>query len=128
MAPDVAKGATTLAILLVVVPIIVFGPCAGRKAVAQLQPGSVVALKAQASGAVSVDAYDRLFVLRQAGDSTGEALMRSAGEVVILAPGTKVKVIDPYASALSNLAEVRVQSGPHSGRAVLVSNSRLMGK
>lgn len=93
-----------------------------------LSVGDTVTLAERCSGAVSVDAYNRWCAIGTAKDSLGEDSMKRSGEVIILTPGTEVKVLDLHASILNELAQVRVYSGPHAGRSVLIRRGALQGK
>lgn len=63
-------------------------------------------------------AHDRLYKLVLAKDGTGLAGLVSAGRVIRLSEGTRIKVIEPGIFSY----EIRVLNGPHAGRSCLASS------
>lgn len=69
--------------------------------------------------APSKEAYDRVFDLLIANDFLGVGQMEAAGQIFTVASGTRAKVIGRAFEA----REVRIMSGPHTGRSGWVSTS-----
>jgi hypothetical protein len=75
--------------------------------------------------AATEKAYDALWKSMAANDTEGEAMMAANGELMIVAPGTKVRVIDSKVGFMfTNMRkQVRILSGPFSGRSGWVASS-----
>lgn len=86
---------------------------AGDKAVLRHQDGSDVGVLVSPTE----EWFDRVTKLCVAGDTEGLSQMLLAGRVWSIPPGTRCLVIDPGIM----IYEVRIQSGPYSGRSGFVA-------
>lgn len=126
-----SSGPLVLLAGIVIVAVFINAKCGGSakggspKQVPGLAAGSTVDLRETRVGYASADAYDKLEKFNRADDTIGRTALLLGGEVFVLDAGTTVKVLDPIASVWKSLAEVRVQSGEHMGRALLVSRDAL---
>ena len=78
---------------------------------------------------VGVDekAVDAIYKALMAKDETGIEELAAAGRIFIVAPGTKVKVLDLH-GFLAPRSEIRILEGPQKGRRGFVSTSLVADK
>lgn len=91
-------------------------PIGSTATAASVSPGAMMTISQGQVGAEYLAVYDRYLELQRANDQTCIDELRRVDVISDLDAGTRVLVIGLHGDG--NIVEVRVQDGPHSGKAV----------